>query len=390
MKITFISNFMNHYQLPFAKALSESNDIDYCFIATAPLAQDRLKLGFEDMNCQYPFILRSYDSRVSYDLCLARAYESDVVIIGSAPEDFIRKRITENKLTFRYSERLFKRGIWQLLWPRVAYTDFTRHTIARHRNIHMLCASAFTSLDCSLIHAYPANRMYKWGYFPEVKRYDHLETMLSRKNPSSLLWAARLIKWKHPEVPILIAKRLKEAGYSFELNLIGCGEMELQLKRMVHDNGLEDCVHMLGAMSPEAVREYMEKAGIYLFTSDFNEGWGVVLNESMNSGCAVVASHAIGAVPFLVEHQKSGIIYKNGDINDLYKKVAYLLDNPGEQAQIGEEAYRTITEMWNAEIATARFVKLVEEIQRHGECNLFDEGPCSKAEILKNSWFMDK
>lgn len=51
-------------------------------------------------------------------------------------------------------------------------------------------------------------------------------------------------------------------------------------------------------MKASEVRSYMEKADIYLFTSDFNEGWGAVLNESMNSGCAVVASHAIGSVPF--------------------------------------------------------------------------------------------
>ncbi len=50
---------------------------------------------------------------------------------------------------------------------------------------------------------------------------------------------------------------------------------------------------MLGAMSPDKVRAYMERADVFLFTSDFNEGWGAVLNESMNSGCAVVASHAM-------------------------------------------------------------------------------------------------
>ena len=76
------------------------------------------------------------------------------------------------------------------------------------------------------------------------------------------------------------------------------GEMEEQLHNMIRDKSLEDCVEMPGAMKASEVRSYMEKADIYLFTSDFNEGWGAVLNESMNSGCAVVASHAIGSVRF--------------------------------------------------------------------------------------------
>jgi hypothetical protein len=37
-------------------------------------------------------------------------------------------------------------------------------------------------------------------------------------------------------------------------------------------------------MPPEEVRVHMEQSNIYLFTSDFGEGWGAVLNEAMNSG----------------------------------------------------------------------------------------------------------
>ena len=82
---------------------------------------------------------------------------------------------------------------------------------------------------------------------------------------------------------------------------------------MIRSKGVEDCVEMLGAMSPDEVRAYMERADVFLFTSDFNEGWGAVLNESMNSGCAVVASHAIGSVPFLIKDGVNGLIYENGN-----------------------------------------------------------------------------
>ena len=74
--------------------------------------------------------------------------------------------------------------------------------------------------------------------------------------------------------------------------------MEQQLRQMIHDKQLDDCVSMLGAMSPEKVRDYMEAADIFLFTSDFNEGWGAVLNEAMNSSCAGRGEpcHWIGAI----------------------------------------------------------------------------------------------
>ena len=46
--------------------------------------------------------------------------ESDVVMIGSAPEDFVEKRLSKNRLTFRYTERPLKEGTVKMLIPRLA------------------------------------------------------------------------------------------------------------------------------------------------------------------------------------------------------------------------------------------------------------------------------
>jgi len=64
----------------------------------------------------------------------------------------------------------------------------------------------------------------------------------------------------------------------------------------------------------------------------------------MNSACAVVASHAIGSVPFLVEDGKNGLINKDGDTEDLYNKVKYFLEHPHERREMAKNAYRTMTE----------------------------------------------
>ena len=144
---------------------------------------------------------------------------------------------------------------------------------------------------------------------------------------------------------------------------------------------------MLGAMPPEAVREHMEKAEIFLFTSDFNEGWGAVLNESMNSGCAVVASHAIGSVPFLIRDGENGLIYRNGDDDGLYKRVTRLIDDPALRDRLGRNAYRTLADTWNAETAAERFLQLSQALLDGKSPELFDEGPCSRAAVLRNGWY---
>ena len=52
------------------------------------------------------------------------------------------------------------------------------------------------------------------------------------------------------------------------------------METLIKEKGLSDSVELLGAMAPEKVREYMEKSGIFMFTSDFNEGWSTVLLQN--------------------------------------------------------------------------------------------------------------
>ena len=111
------------------------------------------------------------------------------------------------------------------------------------------------------------------------------------------------------------------------------------------------------------------------------------MNESMNSACAVVASHAIGSVPLLVEDGKNGFIYKNGNEDDLFVKTRFLLDNPEKRVEVSKKAYRTISEKWNAEVSAERFLSLVNSINSvEKKPELYTDGPCSSATKLKNGW----
>ena len=386
MKITFFSNFLNHHQIPFCKEMYECIGEDFKFVATEPVPEERLNMGYHDMSTQYPFALNTYSSKKTYEEAVKLGNESDVVIIGSAPKLFIENRLKANKLTFYYMERIFKKGRHRILNPKTLSYLLLNHSRHRNKNLYMLCASAYTSADFNLVGAY-RNKAYKWGYFPEVKKYDLNELMSLKKQNKipKLLWVGRLLSLKHPDDVIKLGKALRENGYKFSLDIIGAGPMEFQLKNMIKESNLQNEVKLLGSMKPEEVREHMEKANIFLFTSDFNEGWGAVLNESMNSGCGIVASHAIGSVPFLLKNKTNGLIYKNGDINHLYQNVEYLLDNEEERYQMGINAYKTLHDSWNAEEAAKRVIKLSQGLL-NGNVPVFKDGPCSIAENISQKY----
>lgn len=391
MRIAYVSNFMNHHQLPFSMGMIGQENVEYTFIALESIPKERLSMGYEDMNHKYKFVLCAYDSSDNMRQAEELIDCADVAIFGSCPDAFIKRRTSKGKLCFKFSERFFKAGTGISRVPHNLASAWKHLKPFEKAPLYFCCSSAYTAADLNRYTNYKG-RTFKWGYFPEEKHYNVdalMEKKQGLKHPcASILWAGRLIGLKHPDASIRLAETLKQQGYSFKLSIIGNGSMEQELHRMISEKKLEDCVEMLGAMSPEKVREHMEKADIFLFTSDFNEGWGAVLNESMNSGCAVVASHAIGSVPFLIDNGKNGVIYENGNEGQLMREVGKLLDNPVYRKKLGMEAYYTITNNWNAQVAATRFVELAKSIiNKESVADLFEDGPCSYAKILKNGWY---
>lgn len=381
MKIVFVSNYFNHHQKPLCDALWRLTGGAFHFIQTAEMREERKKLGYGDAVLP-EYVVSTLNGREA--VCVKWIEEADVMICGSAPEKLIRRKLCSGSLVFRYSERPLKNGIEPMKYlPRFLRWHY-RNPMGKP--IYMLCASGYTSWEYSKLLLF-RNRCYKWGYFTQTKQYD-ADALMKAKDHKKILWVARLLPLKHPDDVIRVAKRLRDDGCDFTMDLIGIGEMEDQLRQMIGENNLSDRVRLLGSMKPDQVREHMEQAGIFLFTSDKQEGWGAVLNESMNSGCAVVGSHAIGSVPYLMEHEQNGLVYRSGDLDDLYEKVRRLLVEPQTQERLGRQAYDTITGMWNGEVAAQRLVCLAEQIlagQKYP--HLYEEGPCSEARIIKDDWF---
>lgn len=384
MKVVFVSNYFNHHQSAFTQAMDRETNGNFVFIQTIPMDQERKNMGWT-IDKLPSYVKKIYESDIVRKECEELILSADVVIIGSAPNSLISERIKRHKLVFRYSERIYKKK-WQIL--QLPLRGIKYHFENRFSgDVYLLTASAYAAADYAKTRNY-IGKCYKWGYFPETVVYDDIQTLISKKEEDSILWVGRMIPLKHPEVCIEIARRLVNEGYKFKLNMIGQGILEKTIKQRIEEYQLQNYVHMLGGMPPNQVRYYMEKSELFMFTSDFNEGWGAVLNESLNSGCAVVVSHAVGSAPYLVHNRQNGVLYENGNADDAFKKIKWLLDHRQERKRIQKEAYLTIENEWNADIAAKRLLFLAENIlTEKKQKEFFKNGPCSNATRLKNSWY---
>lgn len=381
MKVIFCSNYLSHHQMPFCDAMFKRIGKDFSFIACDEFDEQRIVCGWHP-SAQRPYEIRKMDNTQQQTEAMRLTSEADVMIWGSASLDLVMERKKTGKLTFRYSERLFKEGLAQAL----VNLDFLRYVrinrLTRMPNQYLLCASSYSKRDFVITRGQFV-KCYKWGYFPQTFTYD-VSTLFTRRNQVGcvhILWAGRLLPWKHPESCIFLAKYLERHERDFLITIIGNGEMEERLKKEITLNQLENHIKMIGVLQPEEVRLQMEEADIFLFTSDYREGWGAVLNESMNSGCAVVCSSACGAARYLVRDGYNGMLYPPSKNEELAKKVEMLIDNPKMRFAMGERAYKTITDVWSAEVAAERFCTLSGLLLSEGKPLAFrmDDGPLSEA-----------
>lgn len=381
MKITFVSNYINHHQIPLAEELYAALGEDYRFIQTEEMEEERVNMGWDSHTDNLPYLLKYYEKE---QVCKELIADSDIVVFGGTDdESYITERLKAHKPVIRCSERLYKEGQWKAISPRGLRKKYLDHTRYRNQPVYLLCAGAYVPSDFHIVRAYPG-KMFMWGYFPPFVEYDIDELMEKKKanKVPRILWSGRFIDWKHPMDAVILAESLKKEGIAFEMVMVGGGAQENLLKEKIAAKGLEDVIRMTGFLNPDDVRKEMEQADIFLFTSDYKEGWGAVLNEAMNSGCAVVANVAAGSTMYLIDHIKNGYIYPNGNVKHMIKRVKHLLDRPILRERMGRNAYETMERIWNPKIAAEKLLDICKKIMGDESVILPHFGPGGKAPVI--------
>ena len=389
-QVVFVSNYINHHQIPFCEAMHQYLKGGFAFIQTQPMEQERVSMGWQEEE-ELSWVKYYYEEP---EKCKELIAGCPVVIFGGVDdESYISERLTKGKPVIRYSERLYKEGQWKAVSPRGLLKKYKDHTRYRKAPVYLLCAGAYVPSDFHIVRAYP-DKMLKWGYFPETKQYD-VDKLMDDKRPATILWAARFLDWKHPETALQCAHYLKRKGIAFQMRIVGDGQMRPLVDQLMKEYALSDCVTLLGYRTPQEVRALMEETDIYLATSDRKEGWGAVINEAMNSGCAVVANHMMGAVPYLIRHGENGFVYEDGKPQMLFGLVERLLQNRELVQTLGRQAVKTIADEWNADNAARQLLRFcivqdfIEAQMVSEQLKLTDKdwdmpegGPGSKAEVI--------
>lgn len=95
-------------------------------------------------------------------------------------------------------------------------------------------------------------------------------------------------------------------------------------------------------------------------TRSFREPWGLVVNEAMNQGLAVIATDAVGAAAGgLVRNGRNGLVVRAGDSGALAHALRSLAEDRALRARMGEAGRKDVQsythEAWAAGFSQALF-----------------------------------
>ncbi len=411
VRITMVSNYINHHQMPFCEALHELPECEFTFVQTMQMEQKRIDMGWYINPASVPYVVESY---IDADKAEDKIMSADILLIGWLEDEAVVQnalrecRKNHNRLIIRISERLYREGQWKMISPKGLIRKYKDHIRYRKAPVYLLCNGAYVASDYNLIGAYKG-KMYRFGYFPRTRYYYNEADLWNNKaklervhinhreelpgtvptitsEEIKIVWAGRFLPLKHPEYMIRLATDLVKAGYRFHIDMIGSGPMADELKAEAVNNMIEDYITFRGFLPPDKVRFIMERSHIHIFTSNHLEGWGAVINEAMNGGCAEVVSAEAGASLFLIDHERNGLIYEDDSYDKMLTQVKRLFETPELITEFGKRAYQSVANLWNAEVAASR---LMEFYRGYKSGNIIppEDGPFSVAPVINPGFF---
>ena len=147
------------------------------------------------------------------------------------------------------------------------------------------------------------------------------------EQPLRLIMVSRLAPNKRLDHGILAAKCLQQRGLDVRLRIVGGGDMEGALRRLVEQEGLKEVVSFAGQLSENEKDQLLQESHFLLHTS-LREGWGLNVIEA-NARGTPAAVYPVAGLTDSTHHDKTGLVAERETPETLAKVIEWAVQNPG-------------------------------------------------------------
>jgi glycogen(starch) synthase len=181
-----------------------------------------------------------------------------------------------------------------------------------------------------------------------------------------LLCVGRMQREKGFDLAIEALAALRDGGLEADLALVGYGEDQPRFEHRVGELGLSQHVQFLGTLDRAQVRTLMAESSILLAPSRTREGFCLAAAEAATVGTPCIVSD-VGGLPETVEHEVTGLVVPNEDIDSLARSARRLLLDRDLWSRLSRQAHERSRVRFGFERCVDSYVAAYRDVLEGGK-----------------------
>ncbi len=156
------------------------------------------------------------------------------------------------------------------------------------------------------------------------------------KDQNMLCFCGRMSPEKACDILIKAFFKVSQKYPAIKLQLIGDGDQKQYLQELADTLGMAQKISFMGYVDPTKVMEIISEAYIQIIPSNY-EPFGLTAIEAMHAGNCVIAAKT-GGLQEIISHNKDGILFEPGNVDDLAYAIDKLLSDKSRVKRLIDNA----------------------------------------------------
>lgn len=195
----------------------------------------------------------------------------------------------------------------------------------------------------------------------ELDASNHKGADWSAPRTLKIVTVARLNAMKGHKHAIAAVGELKNRGFSIHYDIIGDGDHVREIEKSIKEAGLERHVTMLGAIANDQIGQRLAGYDAYVLPSiGLGEAAPVAVMEAMSVGIPVVCS-IIGGTAEMIQHERTGFLFAQGDETALANILADLAEYPALRERVGRAGQAYAHANFLTSVSAAELIRCIRK-----------------------------
>lgn len=190
---------------------------------------------------------------------------------------------------------------------------------------------------------------------------DKLSASKYRFSKHQIIVVGRIIPFKGHVKLFEVLDIIKKEIPDFKLLILGNGDSELieKLKKLAVKKNCDQNVVFLGFINTN-LEQYLYHSDVMVVPS-ISEGFGLVFLEAMNAKIPLIGFD-VAATNEIIDNEKTGVLVQPFNVNQLAKKIIYLLQNKDYRIRLSDNAYEKRKKYFGSERMVKETINFYEKV----------------------------